>query len=384
MTIQRQYSLPNCKLLLEGLGDDALSVSPPTGRPLISILVNAECHFTGYETSLNGGREFLESLVTAVSHYAQQYLSGIPHPEPIENSRMVQLHKITPNQHRLLYYPKPDHLSSVNGQVEPIQIDLKTLQLFDLVEAIDQLFADAQTLPDLSLKLTPLPKRYAVTQEPLIKRATPVALGFSGLAAAAIALFFLPVPEVRKPEPEPTTQESPASPTPASSATPNDVPETPIASPTTTLEPSPVASHSSDSSDPTDGSEATPTDAAQELEDLLSAAPQISDVKTIDQLTEKLRDEISSEWDRDDLTFTEDLIYRVGVAENGDILGFKQTSQVAIDYTNETPLMSLLYQPVDHVARSQEPIAEFRVVFRPNGVIEVSPWHGRPIEEETP
>ncbi|NEQ26135.1 MAG: DUF4335 domain-containing protein, partial [Microcoleus sp. SIO2G3] len=46
MTIQRQYSLPNCKLVLEGLSDPAAPIDPI--RPLLSILVNAECHFSGY------------------------------------------------------------------------------------------------------------------------------------------------------------------------------------------------------------------------------------------------------------------------------------------------------------------------------------------------
>jgi Domain of unknown function (DUF4335) len=379
MTIQRQYSLPNCKLILEGLGDEAMSVSPTTGRPLVSIVVNAECHFIGCEKSLSGGREFLESLVTAASQYAQECLSGIPRPPLYSTSKMVQIHKIAPNLHRLRYDPKPEHTGNVNGHGEVVQLDLRTLQIFDLVEAVDQLFADAQTLPDLTLKLSPLAKRYVVSQEPLLKRATPVAIGFSGLAAAAIALFFLPVPEVRKPEPEPAAQESPTSPTPVASGTPLPSPTSTPAETPDDVSPSPEPIESSETESP-DAANVSPTDAQASLETLLNSAPEITDPETIDQLTETLRDEVSSAWERENLTFSEDLVYRVGVAENGDILGFKQTDQAAIDYTDETPLLGLLYQPVDAAANRQEPIAEFRVVFRPNGVVEVSPWRGRVIE----
>ncbi|HEY9672257.1 MAG TPA: DUF4335 domain-containing protein, partial [Waterburya sp.] len=82
MTIRRQYSLPNCTLILEGLSD-----APPTSggqidaRPLMTMLVSAECHFSGIAQPLSGGRDFLESLVRAVSRYAQEFLSQVHHPK---------------------------------------------------------------------------------------------------------------------------------------------------------------------------------------------------------------------------------------------------------------------------------------------------------------
>ena len=47
MTIQRQYSLPNCTLILEGLGDNANTLAQTDSRPLMSILINAECYLSG-------------------------------------------------------------------------------------------------------------------------------------------------------------------------------------------------------------------------------------------------------------------------------------------------------------------------------------------------
>ena len=79
MTIRRQYSLPNCTLVLDGLSDSN-STGMADSRPLMSSLFNAECHFVGHEQPLFGGRDFLTSLVATVSNYAQEFLSGIPHP----------------------------------------------------------------------------------------------------------------------------------------------------------------------------------------------------------------------------------------------------------------------------------------------------------------
>jgi hypothetical protein len=73
-------------------------------------------------------------------------------------------------------------------------------------------------------------------------------------------------------------------------------------------------------------------------------------------------------------TFTENLVYRVGVAENGDILGFKFANDPALAHVKETPLLDLRYNPTE--ASGREPIAQFRVVFRPDEILEISPWYG--------
>jgi hypothetical protein len=78
MSIQRQYSLPTCKLVLEGLTDDNLAGDRQDGaRPLMSILVSAECYLPPRKEPIAGGQEFFQSLVNVVSHYAQEFLSGV-------------------------------------------------------------------------------------------------------------------------------------------------------------------------------------------------------------------------------------------------------------------------------------------------------------------
>ncbi len=218
MNIQRKYSLPNCTLLLEGLSN---SSSPSDGvdpRPVLSILVNAQCQFMGIEQRLQGGRDLLENLAKTVSEYAQGYLSGIPHPvygqakeDKISLESVPEAHL-----HRLTWYPGTQ-------SEKPIEILLTTIQLFDLVESIDQFFADSRTLPDLTLQLQPVSRRYRPPDEPLAQRAIPATLGIASLVVAAFALFFIPSPEITEPEPQlssPPTETTPPEETPSDNPSP--------------------------------------------------------------------------------------------------------------------------------------------------------------------
>ena len=59
MTAQRQYILPNCNLIVEGLvtGEESDPTSP------LTVVLNSECTFPGTPNRLSGGREFLNALV---------------------------------------------------------------------------------------------------------------------------------------------------------------------------------------------------------------------------------------------------------------------------------------------------------------------------------
>ena len=224
MSIRRQYSLPNCTLILDGLAGGANStLNSGNGRPLLGILVNAECHFSGIPEKLQGGRVFLENLVNAVGSYAQVCLSGVPHPLPPQGDEdQIRLEPAEDQRsHRLIWTPSPEVQSS------PVEIRLTTVQLFDLIEAIDQFLVDQQTLPELSLSLQPSPRRFRPPDEPLAQRVVPATIGVVGLAIAAILLFWFPLPVVRKPEPKPipqSTQTVPNTANPPTSAPPNKPP----------------------------------------------------------------------------------------------------------------------------------------------------------------
>ncbi|GET43613.1 DUF4335 domain-containing protein [Microseira wollei] len=301
MTIQRQYSLPNCTLFLEGLSDATTGNRQLEMRPVMSILVNAECHLAGGKPTISGGREFFESLVKAVSRYAQAFLSGVPHPdEDGQALPLVKIQQIDRHLHRLILQD-PEHVAVSNGAtgnskaMTSYQIDLTTVQLFDLVEAVDQFFADTQTLPDVSVPLVPVSRRYAKPDEPIAKKAAPAALGVSSLALAAIAFFLVPVPEVQKPQdprprsdanslsttPNPTepatTGEPPLTPTPTTGAllSPSPTPlETPLATPLASPSPTetPLVSPSPTDS-PTTGGLISPTPTATPGTTLVSPTP---------------------------------------------------------------------------------------------------------------
>lgn len=393
MTIQRQYSLPNCTLVLEGLSDPA--ASGDMAHSLLSVVTGFQCYFVGQEKPLTGGRDLLNQLVTTVSDYAQTYLSGISHRSRAaefsgavadRSGQSIQIAQMGPTRHRLLIQPQVVQADSAVATT-PLEYDLTTVQLFDLVEAIDQMLADGQTLPNLTLNLSPLPKRHAAVQKPATQQTVPALLGVAGLAAAAVALFFVPIPEVRRPEPpapNTTSQTQPgaspaATPAAGSSPAPTASPaSSPAASPSpeaaaSPTEPSPIASPEAAASPgaATESANAVTNPAAEAI---LTSRPEITEPTELERLQVGLYDRLDRGWTIPP-TFKEELIYRVGVAPSGEVLGFKFANDPALNFVNETPLLDLRYPASE--ANSQEPIAQFRVVFKPDGVLEVSPWHGQ-------
>jgi len=339
MTIQRLYSLPNCKLVLEGLSGDG-----PTGqadiRPVLSILMSAECRFEGKGQPLSGGREFFESLVRAVSSYAQEFLSGVPSPlNQNTQATLVHLRKIHGDLHRLTFEDKTEEKGETSTEKMPLgrSIDLTTVQLFDLVEAVDQFFADPQTLPDLSLNLRPLSKKEVISTEPIAKRALPVGIGVSSFALAAIAFFFVPIPEVKRPI-EATTEES-----------------------SSNIETSPISNLEEPKIEPSP--ETIPVEN-------LETSPKITQPEKIQELRQQLYEKINSGWKK---PIDSDLIYRVEVREDGTITGYQPINPQAADDVDRTPLPELRYKTIESET-NQEPIAEFKVEFTRNGTLQVNSW----------
>lgn len=365
MSIQRQYSLPNCTIVLEGWGDTVVT-SQTEARPLMSQLMSAECHLAGEEKPLTGGREFFESLTKAVSLYAQELLSGVrAFKAPHTSAQLVQLERLGDTHHRLSVRPPDADPGSGIATHLTRQVDLTTVQLFDLVEAVDQFFADTQTLPDLALNVAPLAKRYVRSSEPMAKQTVPAVIGASGLALAAIAVFFIPIPQVRQPDdlvPKASTTSSTTG-TPSPSASP----PTPIAS---GASPSPGASAAPATPSP------TPTAAQPDLaklESALTAAPNITDPAQIQTLQKQLSSQLEQAW-KNRGAVKQDLVYRVGVVKDGAVVGYKPISPAALTDANQTPLPGLLYIPATGSQPTTEPIAQYKVVFTPTGVVDVTPW----------
>jgi hypothetical protein len=238
MTITRQYITPNCVLVLEGLNDGAGNSGTPDSQNSISILLNAECRFMGLDRSIKGGLNFFESLLDAVNTHAQECLSGLNRPQNDKNKntpRLVSIAKLEDeNYHRLTIQPEPDS----NGT--PVAIDLNPVQMYDLVEVIDQFFADTKVLPNFSPNLQPLSKRYRHEEEPAAQRAIPISLGIGGLALAAGLMVMMPLPQVRKTEPVNPTTPTQSIPNSTKLPTPPTVPNDKTTSPTATPTASPT------------------------------------------------------------------------------------------------------------------------------------------------
>ncbi|GAB4283155.1 MAG: hypothetical protein Fur0025_12940 [Oscillatoriaceae cyanobacterium] len=348
MTIQRQYSLPNFRLVLEGFPEDPAAAAQGLA-PVMSNLVNVECYVAGLEQPLRGGMDFLNSLVMAVSKYAQAFLSGVPSAElDINATGGVSLEKIAPDRHRLVVKPTDENTGTAGALM---QVELTTPQLFDLVEAVDQFLADAGTLPQMRLQLQPVSRKHSRHQQTTAVKVVPMAVGVSGFAVAAIAFFWMPLPEIKRPT-EPVPQNTSSK----------------------TESPPPQATGGGDK--PNVGTSPSPQPAtAAELETLLASVPEITDATELEALKQRLFTEISQAW-KTNPKFGEDLVYQVGLGKDGAILGYKPQSDAARDSIDQTPLQQLLYIPTGGGTVKPESLGLFRVVFTPSGSLEVSPWKG--------
>lgn len=370
MSIERQYNLPNCNLTLWGWSDSnegsSLDFQP------LSMLSNVECQIAGVK--LTGGKEFFESLVWAVSYYAQEILSGVSYPqEHLPGPKWIHLEKLNSHYHRLcINNNTPDPAAT---SPNPPEIKLSDVQLFDLVEAVDQFFADTQTLPSLSWSLAPTPKRYVQASIPVTQRAAPAALGVVGLAVAAGLFLIMPVPqnidrpdtveEVKPSGSEESEESDPTSPDRDQSPQGRNGEGALTVSDATTV--SPLTT-------PSSSSRAT----IEDIDTLVESRPSITDATEIGTLNRRLHEDIDRAWQsRQDLE--KDLTYRVAVGQDGAILGYRGTDEAMIPQDDQlTPLLELAYIPTNEGGAESESIAEFKVVFRQKGVVEVSPWNGFP------
>jgi len=156
----------------------------------------------------------------------------------------------------------------------------------------------------------------------------------------------MPAPGVRNPNPatpQPNARET-TSPTPAS---------TPSA--TATPQASPPSS--------------------EELEKVLTSAPEITDPTQLRFLQRRLYNKIDPVW-KNRGQVEQNLQYRVGVGKDGAIVGYKPVDETPLDASQQTPLPELLYIPATGTVATSEPIAQFRVVFNKQGILQISPWRG--------
>ncbi len=361
MTVQRQYTLPNCSLMVEGLsgGNDIDPLAP------LTVVLNTEFTFPGITDTLSGGREFLDALAKTVSRYAQSLLSGVAHPMPedMTDDHPVVLKPGENQRHQLI----ANVTDNTGGSIRKT-LTLSTVQIFDLMEAVDQLLADTQTLPDMTLQLSSLHRRHVRPVEPAAKRAVPPAVGLSALAASAALLFVVPVPDVETRLEEQAEQN-------LSSLVEEETstPVTPTGEPPSTDSPDALES-APDVAAIDQDEEASEADAgaAGVALNRLSDAPEITDPDAIAQLEAQVEDTLGGALP-ETIPFEESLVYRVAVSESGDLLGFKYENDAALENIDNTPLPDLTFVPVDVDEAIEEPVVQFRVTFEPDGEVDVEP-----------
>jgi Domain of unknown function (DUF4335) len=369
MELQRSYNLPNCTLVLDGLSDmSGDNASRGNNASRLAILMSATCTLMGQAQPISGDRSFLEALAHTVSRYAQTCLSGVGRSLRPNAADRIQLSPLGPGKHQLKVWP--------DANSAPQSFDLTTVQLFDLVEAIDQFLADNLSLPDMQLHLSPMSRRLVASSEPLAKRIAAPALGLSGLAIATVALVTMPVPQLKRPDAILATRQTtsqPAQPTlapssPASAPAANpDASSSPSVSPAAS--PAPIAPNA-------DTAPAT-------LRDRLDQSPQISDATQIATIQDKLTQKIESAWTAQP-EFTTPLTYRVSASADGNVLGYRGADAATQQFTGGEPLRELVYLPP--AGATNEAIAQYEVVLTPEGKLTVRPWAtaGSPVAEPSP
>jgi Domain of unknown function (DUF4335) len=335
MTIRRQYSLPNCTLVLDGLSDGTSATGIADPRPVMSSLFNAECHFVGCDRPLVGGRDFLTSLVTTVSNYAQAFLSGIPHPvkSPTADSIVSLAKGDRDNIHHLEATLDNDlnQPSETAIATKPTQINLSTVQLFDLLEAIDQFLADRRTLPDIMIPLQPLAKAIA---QPIARQAVPAGLGLASLVVASLVGYALPYPQIAPPK--------------SIAIAPAVAPKTP-----STDTPAPTKS---------DSPQPDSTTANPDKTGIVTEATQIG------FLERKLQRDLHQNWSKSN-QIKQTANFQVNVNQDGQIVSYQPTGKTTAAQSNLTPLPKLSTQSTD----PNQAIGKFNVVFDPTGKIEIKP-----------
>jgi Domain of unknown function (DUF4335) len=309
MTIQRTYNLPNCTLLIEGIS--------PGDSGILSILTNFECKFHHTHAVIAGGRKLLDALVESVGQYAQDLSGGNVVAIAVAP---VRLEPINAYAHQLHVEPSDD-AGVLDPLAKPLAIRLNTNQLFDLMESIDQLCLDRQTLPDLELVTN---TSEVVIQSKTKQRVVPAVMGIAGFAIAASAMFLLPVP---KPQPQSQPQSQ------------------------TSTQIKPKASN---------------------------RPPAIKDPDLVDELQEDLRKQIQQAW-LPSPSFTEAVAYRVDVNAKGQIVKYSRIDRFSPapeeELEKELPLKKLTVKTKPKTSSSStkpQPVATFRVTFKPNGTFAVT------------
>ncbi|NES72240.1 MAG: DUF4335 domain-containing protein, partial [Okeania sp. SIO2D1] len=109
--------------------------------------------------------------------------------------------------------------------------------------------------------------------------------------------------------------------------------------------------------------------------------PEITDKSKLRELNFELREKIIEQLPKE-VSFPRDLEYRVGITEDLEIADYEAQNQGAIDFVAQTPIPEMFKPEAAGIGEEgenlipKEPLGQFKVVFRANGVVEVSALRG--------
>lgn len=229
--------------------------------------------------------------------------------------------------------------------------------------------------------------KQAQTQESVVSPATPTA---SEPTTTPAATSTLTSPAATSPATTPTTTSTLTSPAATSSLNLTEaIPQSaPVATPeaiatTSTSEASApdagVITSTSEASAPAATPEASATTSTSTVNPTTttsqtSAAQKITAPAQLEELNGNIYKQIDQSWQTTP-TFAENLVYRVKVKPDGEIVSYEGVNQAASDYIQETPLPSLVKSAGSQTAETTPAsFAEFKVVLSPAGTLEVTPW----------
>ncbi|MBF2067069.1 MAG: hypothetical protein IGS39_22040 [Calothrix sp. C42_A2020_038] len=107
----------------------------------------------------------------------------------------------------------------------------------------------------------------------------------------------------------------------------------------------------------------------------ISQGKEIEDDSQLQSLKRQLFNQVNASWG-ERKTLPSDLVYKVAIRIDGEIISYEPLNEVARAQVVRTPLPNLVYTPTDTQSSVNESFGNFRVVFRKSGVLEISPWRG--------
>jgi len=186
MKLTTRYEQTSCRLIVAGLP----GLSAGQDSSTIGILTGFTMGLAG-QTELEGKREHLQALLSAVIPYARHLLSGVPKAFGEADAPVA----IAPGDgcHQL-------ELRSSQPNTPPLTLRLDDAELADLVRCLDQLRLDARlALPFEAPPLVPLARKELRHRQPLMRRIAAPLAGVAAFAISAALIAMLPTP---KPAPQ--------------------------------------------------------------------------------------------------------------------------------------------------------------------------------------